>query len=248
MIERHKRILEALSKQGRSEVTVLADALQVSQVTMRKDLAALERLGLVKRAHGFASIGAVDDISARMAYHYDDKKRIAQAAAALVSPGETVMIESGSCCVLLAGILTGEVRDVTIVTNSAFIASYVRNAPRPRVVLLGGEYQPRSQVMVGPLTRTCAEAYFVDKLFLGTDGFAPQYGFMGGDLMRTEAVRAMMAQARSAVVLTDSSKFSRQGVVSQMAFSEVGTVVTDQGISDQARSTLAAHGVETIIV
>ncbi len=219
MIDRHKRILEALSEQGRSEVTALADALGVSQVTMRKDLAALERLGLVRRAHGFASLGAVDDISARMAYHYDDKKRIA-----------------------------GEVRDVTIVTNSAFIAGYVRNAPRPRVVLLGGDYQPRSQVMVGPLTRTCAEAYFVDKFFLGTDGFAPQYGFMGGDLMRTEAVRAMMAQARRAVILTDSSKFSRQGVVSQMAFSEVGAVVTDGGIPGSAQAALAAHGVKTIIV
>jgi DeoR/GlpR family transcriptional regulator of sugar metabolism len=247
MIERHKRILEALAEGGRTPVSFLSEELGVSQVTVRKDLIALEELGLVRRAHGYASLGSVDDVSARLAYHYDVKKRIAQAAAARVSPGETVMIESGSCCALLAEILAEDVRDVTIVTNSAFIAGCLRSAPRPKVVLLGGDYQPRSQVMVGPLTKRCAESFFVDRLFLGTDGFAPEYGFMGGDLMRTETVRAMRSQARRAVILTDSSKFSRRGVVAQMAFSEVSEVFTDGGIPEDARSLLAAQGVEVVI-
>lgn len=248
MIERHKRILEALSEAGRLEVSALAGALGVSQVTARKDLVALEALGLVRRSHGFAAIGSVDDVSARLAYHYDVKKRIAQAASEMVAPGETVMIESGSCCALLAQLLSREKRDVTLVTNSAFIAGYVRGAPQSRVVLLGGDYQPRSQVMVGPLTKLCAKSFFVDKLFLGTDGFAPEYGFMGGDLMRTEAVRAMRSQARRAVILTDSSKFSRQGVVAQMAFQEASAVVTDGGIPAEAESILTARGVEVIKV
>jgi DeoR/GlpR family transcriptional regulator of sugar metabolism len=247
MIERHKRILEALAEGGRTPVSFLSESLSVSQVTVRKDLIALEELGLVRRAHGYASLGSVDDVSARLAYHYDVKKRIAQAAAGRVSPGETVMIESGSCCALLAEILAEDVRDVTIVTNSAFIAGCLRSAPRPKVVLLGGDYQPRSQVMVGPLTKKCAEAFFVDRLFLGTDGFAPEYGFMGGDLMRTETVRAMRSQARRAVILTDSSKFSRRGVVAQMAFSEVSEVFTDGGIPEDARSLLAARGVEVVV-
>ena len=240
MIERHKRILDALSQDGRMEVTALAEALGVSQVTARKDLKALEAEGLVRRAHGFASIGSVDDVAARLAYHYDDKKRIARAAAARVSPGETVMIESGSCCALLAGILASEVRDVTIVTNSAFIAGHVR-ASRARVVLLGGDYQGASQVMVGPLMRKCAQSFFI-----GTDGFSPQFGFMGGDMMRTEAVRAMLSQARHTAILTDSSKFSRQGVVPQVAFSEVAQVFTDGGIPEEARSILTGHGIEII--
>jgi len=247
MIERHKHILDALSQAGRMEVAALAEALGVSQVTARKDLKALEAQGLVRRAHGFAFIGSVDDVAARLAYHYDEKKRIAQAAAARVSPGETVMIESGSCCALLAGILASEVKDVTIVTNSAFIAGHVR-ASRARVVLLGGDYQSASQVMVGPLTKLCAQSFFVDKLFIGTDGFSPQFGFMGGDMMRTEAVRAMLSQARRVVILTDSSKFTRQGVVPQVAFSEVAQVFTDGGIPEEARSILAGYGVEIITV
>lgn len=247
MIERHKRILEALADAGRVEVSVLADALHVSQVTVRKDLVALEEMGLVRRAHGFATIGSVDDVSARLAYHYDVKKRIATAAAELVEPGETVMIESGSCCALLAEILAANKRDVTIVTNSAFIAGYVRSEPKARVVLLGGNYQTRSQVMVGPLARLSAQSFFVEKLFLGADGFHPGYGFMGGDMMRAEAVRAMRAQARRAVILTDSSKFTRPGVVSLMPFPDVGTVITDEGIPGEAQSVLAARGVEVII-
>jgi len=247
VIERHKRILEALAEDGRTPVSSLSEALGVSQVTVRKDLIALEELGLIRRAHGFASLGSVDDVSARLAYHYDVKKRIAQAAAERVAPGETVMIESGSCCALLAEILAGDGRDAAIITNSAFIAGYVQAAPRPKVVLLGGDYQPGSRVMVGPLTRKCAESFFVDRLFLGTDGFAPEYGFMGGDLMRTEAVRAMRSQARSACILTDSSKFSRRGVVAQMAFSEITQVFTDDGIPEEARKLLQERGVEVII-
>ena len=248
MIERHKRILEAITEAGRAEVKALSEALNVSQVTVRKDLIALEEMGLVRRAHGFATIGSVDDVAARLAYQYDLKKRIAQAAAECVAPGETVLIESGSCCALLAEILASSDREVTIVTNSAFIAGYVRGAPRAKVVLLGGDYQPKSQVMVGPLTRQAAQSFFVDKLFLGTDGFAPEYGFTGGDMMRTEAVRAMRAQARQAIILTDSSKFSRQGVVALMAFPDVSKVYTDAGIPEGARGILTERGVEVTIV
>jgi DeoR/GlpR family transcriptional regulator of sugar metabolism len=86
--------------------------------------------------------------------------------------GEAVMIESGSCRAILAEELVLNRRDVRIITNSAFIAAYIRRLPRARIVLLGGDYQSESQVMVGPITRLCVQTFTVDKLFIGAGGFA----------------------------------------------------------------------------
>lgn len=102
MKKRENTILEILSEVGRIEVTVLAERLGVSQVTVRKDLDALEQKGILRREHGYAVFGGSDDINNRLALRYEEKRRIAKKAASLVSAGETVMIENGSCCALLA--------------------------------------------------------------------------------------------------------------------------------------------------
>lgn len=243
MIDRHKQILEELTRAQKLEVSVLAERLGVSQVTVRKDLDALEKRGLVDREHGFALIGASDDLNNRLAYHYDEKRQIAQIAARDIHPGDTVMIESGSCCALLAEELVSTRQDVTIITNSAFIAGYVRARPGARIVLLGGDYQLQSQVMVGPLVRLCAEQFFVDKLFIGTDGFNAQYGFTGSDMMRAEAVRAMRRQATKTIVLTESRKFLAHGVVSLVPTGEVYEVYTDGDIPAESEQCLLEHGV-----
>ena len=215
MTERHTKILDIVSEEKKVEVNRLSEMLGVSQVTIRKDLDVLEERGLLSREHGYAVMKNVDDINNRMAVRYDTKLKIAKEAAKSVVNGETIMIESGSSCALLAEQLAADKKDVTIITNSAFIATYIREVSVGRVILLGGEYQKESQVMVGPLVRQCAGEFFVDKLFVGTDGFLPEIGFTGGDMMRTEAMKSMAQSAKKVIVVTDSSKFSRQGVVVQ---------------------------------
>ena len=233
MIDRQKRLLDALTNQGRIEVSTLAVQLGVSQVTVRKDLDQLGKLGLIKREHGMAVLGSSDDLNSRLAYHYDQKKRIAKLAAASVEPGETVLIESGSCCALLAEDLAVSDLGITIVTNSAFIAGFLRSVSGAKVVLLGGIYQPASQVMVGPLVRICVSQFFVDKLFIGTDGFSIGKGFTGSDMMRAEAVRAMQKQSNRVMVLTESQKFKSQGIVPLLDVREVHAVYTDKSIPEE---------------
>lgn len=244
MMSRQKQILETLTRSGKLEVAVLAEKLGVSRVTMRKDLDMLEKRGLVKREHGYATIGSSDDLNNRLAYHYEEKRRIAQLAAQSVNDGDTVMIESGSCCALLAEELVLRKRELTIITNSAFIADYIRGNANAKIVLLGGNYQLESQVMVGPLVRVCAEQFFVDKLFVGTDGFTIQQGFTNSDMMRAEAVRAMCRQANKAIVLTESQKFLTHGVVSLMRSKEVYAVYTDSGIPREIEDHLMECGVQ----
>ena len=97
MKKRETQILELLSKHGKLDVASLAEYIGVSQVTIRKDLDAMERRGILRREHGYAIFGGSDDINNRLAFHYEEKRLIAREAAKLVSPGETVMIENGSC-------------------------------------------------------------------------------------------------------------------------------------------------------
>ncbi|NWK11568.1 DeoR/GlpR family DNA-binding transcription regulator [Clostridium cadaveris] len=248
MNERHTRIVNIVNKSKKIEVNALAEMLGVSPVTIRKDLGSLEEKGLLSREHGYAVMLNTDDINNRLAVCYETKVKIAKAAANMVSSGETVMIESGSSCALLAGELSNSDKDVTIITNSAFIAGYVRENGNSRVILLGGEYQKESQVMVGPLVRICAREFHVDKLFVGTDGFNPDYGFSGSDMMRTEAMKYLAESARKVILLTDSSKFEKQGVVMQLRFDELQGIVTDSEIPDSAKKLLEDKNIEITIV
>lgn len=246
MMSRQSQLLELITENGRMEVSRLAEKLGVSQVTIRKDLIALEAKGILRREHGYALLYSGEDINSRLAYHYESKRRIAQAAAAMVADGETVMIESGSCCALLADELASVRHDVTIVTNSAFIAGYVRRRPGARVVLLGGDFQSEAQVMVGPMTRQCAENYFVDKLFIGADGYIEPYGFTGSDLLRAEAVRDMARQASRVIVLTESQKFRQKGTVALLPIERISMVVTDGAIPDDVADHLSERHAELV--
>ena len=248
MVSRQARILEIITENGKTEVTRLAELLGVSQVTIRKDLAALEEKGILRREHGHALLFSGEDIGSRLAYHYDCKRRIAETAAGMVSDGETVMIESGSCCALLAEALVASRRDITIVTNSAFIAGYIRRSGGAKIILLGGDFQPEAQVMVGPMLRQCSENFFVDKLFVGADGFIPAYGFTGSDMRRAEAVRDMARQASQVIVLTESQKFSQKGTVALLPAKQVRTVVTDTAIPADMRTLLEENGTQLLLI
>ncbi|WP_338135011.1 DeoR family transcriptional regulator [Sharpea azabuensis] len=99
--------------------------LEVSQVTIRKDLDALTKQGLIIRNHGYATLNNSDDMNNRLAYHYEMKQRIAKKVCEDIHDGETIMIESGSCCALVALEIAQSKKNITIITNSAFIADYI---------------------------------------------------------------------------------------------------------------------------
>ena len=248
MKNRANQILELLTEAKKIEVSSLAEKLGVSQVTVRKDLDALERQGVVLREHGFALLRNTNDISGRLAYHYEAKLKIARRAAELIADGDTLMIENGSCCALLAVELAAQKKELTIITNSAFIANYIRGNADLQVVLLGGIYQQDSQVLVGPMIRQGAENFCVDTFFIGTDGYSPRTGFTNCDQLRAQAVRDMALQAERVIVLTESEKFSRHGIVPLNLKSGIHTVVTDRYVPDSVAASLEAEGTVVITV
>lgn len=173
---------------------------------------------------------------------YLEKKKIAQKAVSFVKPMETIMIESGSTCALFAQELAA-VSDVTIITNSAYIARHVRTIPTAKVILLGGDYDVVSEVTTGPVTELCAREYFVDKLFVGIDGYTKEDGFTNVNHTRCSTVRGIAKQADKVIVLTTSEKFGKRSVAKVFSPEEVHMVVTDSRISEEYRDILASQDI-----
>lgn len=191
---------------------MLAKELNISQVTLRKDLDELEKAFIVRREHGYAELTSLDSIAGRLAYHFEEKTAIAAKALEQIQDNDTIMIESGSCCACLPA-RSQKKKNVIIITNSAFIADYIRSYNSTEVVLLGGTYQRDSQCLVGPLVRDTAANYHVRYLFAGTDGWSESTGFTNRDQMRAQAVRDMAHSAETVILLTESEKFSQIGTV-----------------------------------
>ncbi|ALO04844.1 DeoR/GlpR family DNA-binding transcription regulator [Lactiplantibacillus paraplantarum] len=248
MNQRNEQLLEIVNQRKKIEVNELATLLNVSKVTIRKDLTELENRGLLQRQHGFAMINNPNNLNFRLAQNYDVKRRIAQLAATIVHDNDTIMIESGSTCALLAEELGKSGKHITIITISYFIANYIREYDNLTVYVLGGQYQSDAQVGVGPLTKLMLANFHTTKLFLGVDGFDENYGFYGNDIMRADTVQAMAVNADKAYVLTDASKFKTTSTVRQLAFHQVYAVITDDQLSTTNHQVLVDHQLHVRIV
>lgn len=241
MNSRQQLILQTVIDKGRMSVVDLARMTGVSEVTIRQDLNTLEKQSYLKRMHGFAVPLDSDDVETRMLNNYPTKRLIAEFAAGLVRPGETVFIENGSSNALLARKL-GEQRDLTIITVSSYIAHLLKES-LCEVILLGGIYQKKSESMVGPLTRQFIQQVHFSKAFIGIDGWQPATGFTGRDMMRTDVVNAVLEKGSETIVLTDSTKF---GVVHPYSFGapkRVKRVITDNNLSAEAQLQLQHCGI-----
>ena len=245
---RLEKIVKIVSKRRKIEVNKLSELLDVSKVTIRKDLDKLETNGILHREHGYAVLNSEDDLNYRLAVNYDIKKRIAKEAAKEIADNDVVLIESGSTCVLLAEELANERENVTIITNSNFLASHVRRSDSINIVLLGGEYQKRSQVSTGFLTEKAVSHFYCDKMFVGIDGIDKDRGFTSLDLRRAETARAMAARADELIILTDANKFKNKGLVSFFPFSEVSKIYTDKRIKNDVIKFLRQEEIELVTV
>ena len=243
---RINEILNILAERKRADVTELSALLQVSLVTIRKDLDYLESRGFIVRKQGFAALNDSDDVSGRLAYHYEEKKKIAAKAAELVSDGDTVMIESGSCCAILATVLAETRKDVIIITNSCFIADYLRQYHNISVVLLGGIYQKESQCLVGPMIAEAGAGFHVTYLFAGTDGYSERMGFTNKDQLRAQAVRDMARSADKVVILTESAKFSTVGTNPLNLRNTELIVITDSLLDSSQKQQIESAGIQVI--
>ena len=246
--KRQSEIVEMVDSEKQVTVKELSEKLGVSEVTIRKDLDTLSEYGILIRHHGYALKKNTADIVNRLSINYDSKCKIARKANALIGFNETILIGSGSTCALLAEEIVRTKPNVTIITHSIYIAEHASRLGNNKIILLGGEYQRDAQVMVGPLVRSSVRQYYVDKIFLGTDGFVKNVGFMGSDVLRTEAVKNMAESARHIIIITDSTKFSKRGLLVQFSQKEPTRIITDKKLSEDYIEFFKSLGVPVTLV
>ncbi|MGR5094013.1 DNA-binding transcriptional regulator YciT [Vibrio maritimus] len=245
MNSRQSEILNLVNDRTRVQVSELSELTGVSGVTIRQDLNFLEKNGYLKRVHGAAVALQSDDIESRLEVHFDIKQQLANKAADLVTPNETVLIEGGSANALLARTLA-ERGDVTIITPSAYIAHLIRHTSA-NIILLGGVYQHQGESLVGPLTKLCIENIHFSTAFLGIDGFDIDTGFTSRDMMRADIASTILAKKRRNVVLTDSSKFGQIFPSSIGSTNEISVLITDEAAPQEMLEHLKSKGVEVFV-
>lgn len=256
--QRRQRIVELVRADGEQRVADLAARFDVSTVTIRTDLAALEREGRVVRAHGAATAPETTDektaglvtsllkLGERATLHLEQKRRIGRAAAARVTPGDTILLDAGTTSVEIARQIA-RVEPLTVVTNALNVALELGAAPAQRLILLGGAYHAESSSTVGPLAVQSLSDLAVGTLFLGTQAFDAAPGLTDSTMEIAEVKRAMIRAARRVVLVTDSSKWGRASLHRVADLEEIDTLITDDGLPAAARELCARLGVELVI-
>ena len=242
--QRQERILAEVRAHGGARVADLVAVLGVSDMTVRRDLEALARRGLVARVHGGAAAlagRAADEpgFSAKSALQRPEKLAIAELAASLVQPGDSVALSAGTTTHAVAAALRG-VADLTVVTNSLPVAQVLHEAGRDpaQVVLTGGVRTP-SDALVGPVAVAALRGLHVDWLFLGAHGVDDRAGLTTPNLEEAQTDQALLAAARRVAVVADSTKWGVVGLTTIAALDGLDVLVTDDGLPQDARRAVA---------
>nr|WP_085940886.1 DeoR/GlpR family DNA-binding transcription regulator [Amycolatopsis decaplanina] len=250
--QRQAVILEEARRTGAVRVSDLVTRLGVSDMTVRRDLDVLASRGLVEKVYGGAtSIGgkSTDEpgFEAKSVRQRAQKEAIAALAAGLVRPGTAIGISAGTTTWTLARALD-ELPGLTIVTNSIQVADVLRGANQPdRTVVLTGGVRTPSDALVGPVAVQSLRSLHLDVVFLGVHGMADGAGFTTPNLTESETDRALVEAGRKLVVLADHTKWGIVGISTIAGLEEADVVVSDDGLSDNARETLTGQAGELMI-
>lgn len=252
--QRRARIADLVREQGAMRVNELAARFQVSEVTIRNDLGQLEKNGqLVRDRGGAVPVGSARQITSLLAVEErahlqtDEKRRIARAAAALVSPGDTIIMDAGTTVVEMAPFLAG-IASLTVVTNALNVALEVAARTSARIILLGGTFSRESSSTLGSLAEQTLGGLLVQKAFLGVQAFDLENGLTDTTHEIAEAKRAMIRASRRVILLADSTKLGRSGFIKVAPLTAVHTLISDTGLPEEARAALDRLGVEVALV
>jgi DeoR/GlpR family transcriptional regulator of sugar metabolism len=251
---RHSRIIASFEKNGFVSIAELADELGVSGMTVRRDLDLLDKRGLLTRTHGGAvpvgqlSTPAVDmdepAFEQRMRVNPVQKSAIAQAAAALVGPGESVGLDVGTSVLSLAQLLAPR-KDLRVFTNSLRVGWQMAEG-NSTVYVLGGQVRIPEYSMVGSQAIGAIQTHFLDKVFIGVSGIDAE-GFYDYSPEDSEVKRAFLTNASQVVVLCDASKFNRRALTRIAPLGKITTLITDTPPQGDLAIALEEAGVHVLI-
>lgn len=249
--KRHQFILNRLHEQGFVNVTELSEELNVSVVTIRKDLKLLESRKLLFRTHGSATPSnpfiTERNIHEKEKISVDQKVRIAKAAMMSIEPSDSIIMGSGSTILELANQLK-TVKPLTVITASLNVAQVLNINADIEIHQLGGVIRKSSNSAVGHFAERMMDGFSCNKLFLGVDGIDPEYGLTTTSAQEASLNQVMIKGAQKVIVLADSSKFGRRGFGKICDLLVVDEIITDKEVSQTILKKIEDKGVTVKVV
>lgn len=247
--ERYEKIVRLVNERGSVRVTELAALFGVTEETIRRDLAALEQAGRLKRSHGGAV--SVRDVQGELPYfvrevtHAAEKERIAREAVKRIEPCDRILLDASTSAWYMARHLPDI--PLTVLTNSIKVATELAAKEKIDVIVSGGRLSPRSLSFVGPQAETSFQDYHVDKLFFSCKGVHPERGLSESNDLQARLKRQFIGMAERVVLLADSSKFGVQAFARIAGLERVDAVISDDGLDGKTKEQLEERGIEVVL-
>lgn len=247
--ERQLRIRQMLTTRDFVDLETLCRELETSESSIRRDLDILEQERILRRVYG----GAVSmqttpartfDYATESAHFSEQKTRIARVAAGLIEDGQTVILDGGSTVAAVAHELS--TKHLHVITNSLPIAESLESLRNIELTLTGGYLDPRSRVMLGPFCEQMLGAIRADALVMGM-GSVTESGFSNNNTLVVGSEQKMIEIANKVIVVADSSKFGRGGMIPVAPLSAADIVISDSGLDQSYVEILSANGVRVML-
>ncbi len=250
-LERQDHIVKLVGERGRLTVPELSQFFDVSDATIRRDLAVLAAQNVVQRVHGgvmrLQTVATREiPIVLRQKSYAAEKERIGRAAAVLIQDGETLLLSGGSTGLSVARHLVQH-HDLTIVTDSLLVVSELLEQDSHKVIMLGGTIDPQEQAVRGTLSRSVLAQLQVDKVIVGTKGISVQRGLSAETPEEAELFRAYMSIGDHVIVVTDSSKFEQSALAQVVPIDAIHTLVCDSGLNAETAELIREKGIYLIL-
>jgi len=247
--ERRQAMVEYLDVVGAAGYQDLAKLFGVSEMTIRRDGESMAERGEVgKILGGLQAAKAPEDlyetsVQPRLAVHRTEKRQIARVAVQQIKAPQTIFLDGGSTCIVLARRIAKELSGLTVVTNSALVCLELGRNTTNTVFSLGGQFDAVGMGCAGPATEELARRFFVDIAFLSTKGFLPDEGTFESSLPTLRIKQIVAEQAARVVVLADHSKFGRRALCKVLDIGQIHEVITDAGIAPADLALVERQGV-----
>ncbi len=247
--ERRKQILELVEKRSSISVAEMCEMLDVSEMTIRRDLSMLSNQGLLQRVHG----GAVSrrgrsyepPYIMRSSINMEEKRAIGEIASTLVMDGDSLGLDSGSTVLELAKTLIGK-RNLTVLTASLTVANLLADAPGIRIILSGGILRPEEGSLIGHIAERTFQEFRIDKAFIGIGGISRENELTEYNLEDTLVKRNLINNAEQIIVLADNSKLGKTCFSYVAPVSVVDVLITDGRISEEFLQGYRTQGIEVL--
>ncbi len=248
--ERHTQILDLIKPSGFVSVQELSQKLNVSLVTIRKDLSYLEKEGFLYRTHGGASKNSTyayeKNVIEKEGINTEQKQKISKEGIKLIQNNDFIILSSGTTIHYLARILE-DFEKLTVLTSSLSVSIELCQKPNIDVIQLGGEIRKNSTSVIGAISESVLEQFSCNKLFLGVDGIDVNFGISTSNAAEAHLNQKMMESADKIIVLADSSKIGKRGFGRISSLAKIDVLITDNNITNDSLNKFEEIGIEVII-